>query len=52
MEIPQMLFLLVVQQPETWKQAAALKWDLCLFLFKSQKGSLDQRALPLPPTAA
>lgn len=38
MEIPQMLFLLVVEQLETWKQTAALKWDLCLFPVQAAEG--------------
>lgn len=44
-----MLFLLVVQQLETWKQTAALKWDLCLFPVQAAEWQWD---LPLSPTAA
>lgn len=33
-----MLFLLVAQQLETWKQTAALKWDLCLFPVQAADG--------------
>ena len=38
MEIPQMLFLLVVEQLETWKQTAARKWDLCLCPVQATEG--------------
>lgn len=52
MEIPQMLFLLVVQQLETWKQTAALKWDLCLFPVQATEGQPGPANPSLPPTEA
>lgn len=47
-----MLFLLVVQQLETWKQTAALKWDLCLFPVQAAEGQPGPANPSSPPTAA
>lgn len=47
-----MLFLLVVQQLETWKQTAALKWDLCLFPVQAAEGQPGPASPSSPPTAA
>lgn len=52
MEIPQMLFLLVVRQLETWKQAAVLKWDLCLFPVQAAEGQPGPASPSSPPTTA
>lgn len=47
-----MLFLLVVQQLETWKQTAALKWDLCLFPVQATEGQPGPASPSSPPTEA
>ena len=47
-----MLFLLVVQQLETWKQTEALKWDLCLFPVQATEGQQGPASPSSPPTAA
>lgn len=47
-----MLFLLVVQQLETWKETAALKWDLCLFPVQAAEGQPGPAGPSSPPTAA
>lgn len=47
-----MLFLLVVQQLETWKQTAALKWDLCLFPVQATEGQPGPVSPSSPTTKA